>query len=57
MKQMPRWVIWFEMPADNGAGERLTKRPYQPSGKAASSADPSTWGTYDQARAGYRKLK
>lgn len=35
-----------------GRGERRTKLPINPhTGKAASSIDPTTWGTFEQARA------
>jgi putative DNA primase/helicase len=37
-------------------GNGFTKRPYTPAtGVAASSTDPATWGTYEEACAAYRR--
>jgi RecA-family ATPase len=47
MRQRPQWVVWkAEM-----VNEKLTKVPYNPrTGYKASSADPSTWATFDEAK-------
>src|SRR5215475_1402871 len=43
----PQWVAWRLESRDG----RSTKAPYNPvSGGLASTGDPSTWGTYEQAR-------
>lgn len=42
-----RWVRWKRVPR----GERVTKMPITPWGGAASSTDPRTWASYDDARA------
>jgi putative DNA primase/helicase len=43
MRAVPRWVLW------NGK-----KLPMQPDGSAASSTDPATWTTFDDAMAAHR---
>lgn len=43
MKEMPIWVCWKER-----GGRKI---PYTPSGSPASSTDPGTWATYEQAAA------
>jgi predicted P-loop ATPase len=42
-----RWVVW-NLEEVNG---RNTKVPYSVNGKKASSTDPSTWTTYEKAKA------
>src|SRR5262245_55751828 len=46
LRQLPQWVAWrYEM--RNG---KPTKPPIDPhTGRGASSSDPTTWGTYEQA--------
>jgi Protein of unknown function (DUF3631) len=46
-----RWVLWKWQKGKN----KWTKPPYQPSGKHAKSDDPSTWITFDEAFAAYRR--
>ena len=46
----PRWGVWRAEPRDG----KLTKRPFSPTGIAASVSDPTTWGTYQQAVHAYR---
>lgn len=51
LKAIPNWVCWkyVERKTRNGQMKRV-KLPICPyTGKAASSSDPSTWGTYEQA--------
>ncbi|WP_167759712.1 AAA family ATPase [Massilia horti] len=53
LKKQPRWVVWR---AEGGAGLKPTKVPYDPTlstYRRASSIDPQTWGTYEQAVAAY----
>jgi hypothetical protein len=44
--ELDHWVTWRR--------ERDTKVPYQPNGHPASSADPSTWTTFEAALAAWR---
>lgn len=49
---LPQWVAWKREMRDG----RWTKVPYNPAtGRHASSVDPLTWGTYDQALSAYRQ--
>jgi hypothetical protein len=41
----PRWVCWRE----EERGGRKTKVPYATTGRKASSTDPATWATYEDA--------
>jgi hypothetical protein len=51
LRAIPAWVVWKEELTDNG---RPTKVPYNPvTFSAASSTDPNTWVTYDNAVAAY----
>lgn len=43
LRQLPQWVVW--------RAERGTKVPYQTSGAHASTTNPETWTTFDQAAA------
>lgn len=46
-----QWVVWRREPSKDG---KLTKVPYNPKTrepKKASSTNPKTWGSYEQARA------
>jgi len=45
---LPQWVGHGLVPKPDG---KLNKPPYSPRGGMASSTDPATWGTYDQALA------
>jgi putative DNA primase/helicase len=43
----PQWVCWKAVPKGNG---KIDKKPFDPqTGKAASTIDPATWGTFGQA--------
>lgn len=44
---IPQWVLWRSEQVDG----RLTKVPYQPNGKYASSTNPATWSSYADASA------
>lgn len=45
LRSLNQWVLWRFVERD---GKR-TKAPYQPSGKAARSNDPSTWTDFESA--------
>lgn len=45
MKDLPQWVLWKLEEVDG----RMTKVPYQTSGKKASSTNPSHWTDYQTA--------
>lgn len=49
LKRIDRWVTWSYQ--SRGTGSKPTKIPYNPKVhvKRASSTDPATWGTFDQA--------
>lgn len=42
-----RWVVWVA----EKRGAKTTKIPYSVTGKMASATDPSTWTTYEKAKA------
>ena len=53
LKKLHRWIVWR---AEGSAGTKPKKVPYDPTlptDHRASSTDPHTWGTYDQAVAAY----
>lgn len=50
LKQLQQWVVWRYQPGANG---KLTKVPYSPSGRKASSTDPKTWASLASALAAY----
>jgi hypothetical protein len=46
LKTLAQWVLWrWERKTEGG----LTKVPYSPNGRRASSTDPKTWTTFKQA--------
>ncbi len=45
LQAMPRWVLWRFVQV----GERKTKVPFQRNGAKASSTDPATWCSFEQA--------
>ena len=50
LRSIDRWVLWKYTPKKNAAGEiTWTKVPKTTSGASASSTDPSTWTTYEEA--------
>ncbi len=52
LKDRPQWVCWRR---EKRVG-KVTKIPYSVrSGQAASSTDPSTWATYDEAMRSYER--
>jgi len=46
LQALPQWVLWRYVTDSEG---RKTKVPFSVTGKAASSTDPSTWTTFQQA--------
>jgi RecA-family ATPase len=52
LRKLQRWVTWAAIPK---AGEKDRKEPFAPDriNSHASSTDPTTWGTFDQAEAAY----
>ena len=55
LKALPQWVCWREEPRDNG---KMAKPPVDPkTGSNASTTNPDTWGTYDQALEYYEEFK
>jgi putative DNA primase/helicase len=57
LRKRPQWVCWrWEQRAEKKTGQlKWTKPPVNPrTGRHASSTDPATWGTFEQALAAYR---
>ena len=53
LKELDQWVAWKAAPRPNGI---LAKVPVCPmTGANASTNDPTTWGTYDQAATFYNR--
>jgi KaiC/GvpD/RAD55 family RecA-like ATPase len=52
LRSIPRWVTWK---AEGAPGEKPRKIPYAPDcpNTKASSTDPYTWGTFDQAESSF----
>jgi len=45
LKELNQWVSWrYE-----GRDDKLTKVPYTPQGRRASSTDPTTWSAFSEA--------
>ncbi len=50
LKALPQWVAWRSEPVEGR--DKPAKVPYDPkTGRRASSTDPETWGSYEEARA------
>lgn len=52
LRDTPRWVMWQAVPRADG---KITKVPKRRDGRNASSTDPSTWCTFEEARAAYER--
>lgn len=55
LKSLPIWLVWkseeVKSPgSDKVKNKRFTKVPYQINGKHASTVDPSTWVTFEEAQ-------
>lgn len=53
LRELPRWVTWRAI--QSAPGEKPKKVPFAPDrpNTRASSTDPDTWGTFDQAHASF----
>lgn len=50
LRGIPRWVLWKNVQRTKPDGTKVwAKMPMTPGGAAASSTNPSTWTTYDDA--------
>src|SRR5947209_8321707 len=47
LKSRRQWVAWAYIVKDNGKRTKLPINPHN--GNSASSSNPDTWGTYDEA--------
>jgi hypothetical protein len=57
LKSAPRWLVWrykWKPPKKKAAGKWDKPPLCAKNGKAASSTDPATWSTFDDAVAAYR---
>ena len=53
LKESKQWCLWrYESTGDS---EKASKIPYQVNGRRAKSDDPTTWNTFDNCLAAYRK--
>lgn len=52
LRERPLWVLWRAEPKGKG---KVSKVPYQPNGRRASSTDPKTWSTFDECRAAHER--
>lgn len=48
MRALPNWIRWKTVKRN---GDKPTKVPIQPTGPAASSTDPTTWTSFEEAEA------
>src|SRR5688500_1480510 len=53
LRELPQWVVWQ---LEDGPKGRPTKVPYQAAAirRKASSTDPATWSSFDDALAAYQ---
>ena len=52
LTELDQWVLWAYR---TRAGGRRTKIPYQANGKPASTTDPATWSSHDDALDAWKK--
>ena len=45
LKSLPQWIVWKAEPRDG----KISKVPYRPDGRRASSTNPDDWTTFDRA--------
>jgi len=57
LRTIPRWTLWNYVEVGEGESKRWSKLPVQPSGKAASSTNASTWTDFHSAEAAYLTCK
>jgi len=54
LRQIPQWVVWRLVDRDG----KKTKLPFDPvSGNPASTTNPHTWRSFDEALRGYEQRK
>jgi len=53
LRTIPRWTLWNYVEVGEGDTKRWSKLPVQPSGKAASSTNGSTWSDFHSVEAAY----
>ena len=53
LKESKQWCLWRSQ--TTGDSEKASKIPYQVNGRKAKSDDPTTWNTFDNCLAAYRK--
>lgn len=59
LKDQLRWLVWCYVPVENKRGDvNFTKEPYRSlsPGDHASSTDPATWSSFEDAWSAYRYL-
>src|SRR5687768_6059264 len=58
LRTLPQWVCWqYEYQPKRSPEKPWTKVPINPqTGKHASSTNPKTWGTFEEALRHYQKL-
>jgi len=53
LRSVPRWTLWNYVLIGEGDTQRWSKLPVQPTGKAASSTNATTWTDFLSAEAAY----
>ena len=53
LRTIPRWTLWNYVEVGENDTKRWSKLPVQPSGKAASSTNGSTWSDFHSVEAAY----
>jgi P4 family phage/plasmid primase-like protien len=53
LRSVPRWTLWNYVLIGEEDTQRWSKLPVQPTGKAASSTNPTTWTDFLSAEAAY----
>ena len=53
LRTIPRWTLWNYVEVGEGDTKRWSKLPVQPTGKAASSTNASTWTDFHSVEAAY----
>jgi P4 family phage/plasmid primase-like protien len=53
LRTVSRWTLWNYVEVGEGDTKRWSKLPVQPSGKAGSSTNPSTWSDFHAVEAAY----
>jgi P4 family phage/plasmid primase-like protien len=53
LRTIPRWTLWNYVLIGEGETQRWSKLPIQPTGKAASSTNPTTWSDFHSVEEAY----